>query len=175
MTWISASLLYGFGSRIDTLLAQSWFRHMAGVDLGFSSVSRLGTVARCKSFRSDSVALRIASNDPPGYLRGKVFDEFHNSDWISVSGGRLVPSTDAILAGMTPPLPGEHMFHLQRRPENIPMRRRDLVAEGLGRVVVCPAGRGWFQNKHHDRIGQSSRRRANGQQSARDAVSGRRQ
>ncbi len=140
ITWISASLLYGFGSGIDTLLAQSWFRHVAGVDLGFSSVSRLGTVARCKSFRSDSVALRIASNDDPGYLRGKVFDEFHNSDWISVAGGRLVPFTDTILAGMTPPLPGEHIFHLQdgrktSRCVNVTWSQKDL-----GELLFSPLG-----------------------------------
>jgi transglutaminase-like putative cysteine protease len=140
ITWISASLLYGFGNRIDTLLAQSWFQHIAGVDLGFSSVSRLGTVARCKSFRSDSVALRIASNDPPGYLRGKVFDEFHNSDWISVSGGRLVPSTDAILAGMTPPLPGEHIFHLQHGRKTSRCVDVTWSQKDLGELLFAPLG-----------------------------------
>jgi protein-glutamine gamma-glutamyltransferase len=140
LTWIIASLLYGFGNRIDTLLAQSWFQHVAGIDLGFSSVSRLGTVARCKSFRSDSVALRIASNDPPGYLRGKVFDEFHNSDWISVSGGRLVPSTDAILAGMTPPLPGEHIFHLQKGRKTSRCVDVTWSQKDLGELLFAPLG-----------------------------------
>ncbi len=139
-TWISASLLYGFGSGIDTLLAQSWFRHVAAVDLGFSSVSRLGTVARCKSFRSDSVALRIASNDDPGYLRGKVFDEFHNSDWISVAGGRLVPSTDTILAGMTPPLPGEHIFHLQDGRKTSRCVDVTWSQKDLGELLFAPLG-----------------------------------
>ena len=140
ITWISASLLYGFGGQIDTLLAQSWFRHVAAVDLGFSSVARLGTVARCKSFRSDSVALRIASNDSPGYLRGKVFDEFHNSDWLSVAGGRLVPSTDTILAGMTPPLPGEHIFHLQDGRKTSRCVDVTWSQKDLGELLFAPLG-----------------------------------
>jgi hypothetical protein len=140
LTWLSASLLYGFGSRIDTLLAQSWFRHVAEVDLGFSSVSRLGTVARCKSFRSESVALRVASNGHPGYLRGKAFDEFHNSDWMSVSGGRLVPSTEMILAGMTPPLPGEHIFHLQDGRKTSRCVDVTWWQKDLGELLFAPLG-----------------------------------
>jgi len=140
MTWISAGLLYDYGSRIDTLIGDSWFRRVVGVDLGFSTAARLGTVARAKSFRSDSVALRIASNDYPGYLRGKVFDEFHNSDWISSSGGRLVPPTDTILAGMTPPLPGEFIFHLHddrkiSRCVDVTWWQKDL-----GELLFAPLG-----------------------------------
>jgi protein-glutamine gamma-glutamyltransferase len=140
ITWISASLLYGFGGRIDTFLAESWFRRMVGVDLGFSSVARLGTVARCKSFRSDSVALRIASNDHPGYLRGKVFDDFHNSDWMSVSGGVLIQPTDKLLAGMTPPLPGEYLFPLQDGRN--PSRCVDVTwsQKDLGELLFAPLG-----------------------------------
>jgi protein-glutamine gamma-glutamyltransferase len=140
ITWLSASLLYGFGNRLDMLLSQSWFRRIVGVDLGFSSVARLGTVARCKTFRSESAALRIASEGYPGYLRGKVFDEFHNSDWLSVSGGRLVPSTDTILAGMTAPLPGEHIFHLQDGRQTARCVDVTWSQKDLGELLFAPLG-----------------------------------
>jgi hypothetical protein len=140
MTWVSASLLYDYGSRLDTLLAQSWFRRVVGIDFGFSTVARLGTVARCKTFRSDSVALRISSNDPPGYLRGKAFDEFYNSDWISSSGGRLVQPTDTILPGMTPPLPGEHLFHLQEGRKTSRCVDVTWSQKDLGELLFAPLG-----------------------------------
>ena len=140
VTWFSASLLYDFGSRLDTLLAQSWFRRVVGIDFGFSTVARLGTVARCKTFRSDSVALRIASDDNPGYLRGKAFDEFFNSDWISASGGRLVPPTDTILPGMTPPLPGEHLFHLQEGRKTSRCVDVTWSQKDLGELLFSPLG-----------------------------------
>lgn len=140
LTWIGASLLYDFGSRIDTLLAQSWLRRVVGVDFGFSTVARLGTVARCKTFRADSVALRIASNDYPGYLRGKVFDEFINSDWISASGGRVVQPTDTILPGMTPPLPGEHLFHFQDGRKTSRCVDVTWSQKDLGELLFAPLG-----------------------------------
>jgi protein-glutamine gamma-glutamyltransferase len=140
ITWFSASLLYDFGSRLDTFLAQSWFRRAVTLDFGFSTVARLGTVARCKTFRSDSVALRIASEEHPGYLRGKAFDELFNSDWISTSGGRLVKPTDAILPGMTPPLPGEHLFHLQEGRKTSRCVDVTWTQKDLGELLFCPLG-----------------------------------
>lgn len=140
IAWISGSQLYGLGRRLDALLAGSLFRRTIAVDLGFSSVSRLGTVARCKSFRSEELALRIAATEYPGYLRGKAFDEYHNGDWMAVAGGRSARPAETIPPGMSPPLPGERIFQIPGRGE--PARCVNIMwsQKDLGEFLFAPLG-----------------------------------
>jgi transglutaminase-like putative cysteine protease len=79
--------------------------------IGFSGQAPLGSVQLLRSVISDEIALRVVSEQAPGYLRGAVFEKFTlhgwelQSDWLPLvqarrplpSGHRFEPamSTDA--------------------------------------------------------------------------------
>ncbi len=62
--------------------------------VGFNSSARLDSISKMKQSDSSSPALRIFSDDPPGYMRAKVFDTYANSRWSSLPGNtrNVLPS-----------------------------------------------------------------------------------
>ena len=79
--WFSAALLYQHERDLDVLIS----RFIEPTDLqrrvGFSADGRLGSVSNRRHSSDDSVALRVFSNVPPGYLRGAVFESFAQHNW----------------------------------------------------------------------------------------------
>lgn len=49
--------------------------------IGFSGHAPLGSVQLLRSVVSDEIALRVVSDQPPGYLRGAVFEKFTPHGW----------------------------------------------------------------------------------------------
>ncbi len=91
--------------------------------IGFSGQAPLGSVQLLRSAVSDEIALRVVSDQPPGYLRGAVFDKFAShgwelqGDWLPpVQGRRPLPNGNR----WEPPL-----------PTNIPQQPQFLVRPKL--------------------------------------------
>jgi len=53
---------------------------------GFSTISKLGSLTNQFDSGAEQVKLRIKSTDEPGYLRGRAFVQFFNSEWHSEVG-----------------------------------------------------------------------------------------
>ncbi len=58
---------------------------------GFSRKARLGTISKMqKGASANEIAVRVFAEITPGYLRGKVFMYYHNSEWSEVSKGVVI-------------------------------------------------------------------------------------
>jgi protein-glutamine gamma-glutamyltransferase len=84
---LAASGLYAYAREIERVLILM-ARSSPPESAGFSGQGRLGSVAHQKERSGTEVALRIWSEEPPGYLRGRAFDTYARSAWHS-SGGRF--------------------------------------------------------------------------------------
>ena len=69
--------------------------------IGFSGQAPLGSVQLLRSVVSEEIALRVVSDQPPGYLRGAVFERYTphgwelQTDWLPTSYSRKpLPSGD---------------------------------------------------------------------------------
>ena len=91
--------------------------------IGFSGQAPLGSVQLLRSVVSEDIALRVISDQPPGYLRGAVFEKFTpqgwelQSDWLPPVQGRR-------------PLPPGHRWE-HRHPTNTPQQSQFLVRPKL--------------------------------------------
>ncbi|MFO7976331.1 MAG: hypothetical protein R6V12_17050, partial [Candidatus Hydrogenedentota bacterium] len=66
-------VLYKHRNDIDMFLGRLTYRMRQGDSMGFSRTARLGSVAAMQAEGGKTVALRIFSDPPPGYLRGMAF------------------------------------------------------------------------------------------------------
>lgn len=89
--WLAASSLFYYSRDIETLLINAMNPQVPAESAGFSGQGRLGSIARQKQNAESRVALRVYADDSPGYLRGRAFDTYRNSQWRNSS--RQVPLT----------------------------------------------------------------------------------
>lgn len=109
-TWASATALFRYERRIESLL--SGFlrpeRHSRG--RGFSGQAVLGEVMRRKSDGANSVALRVMSDTEPGYLRGRAFESYANSEWSTMASLQSVTPLAKLPPGLPSQEQGEQLF-----------------------------------------------------------------
>ena len=87
--WLAASSLFYFSRDIETLLVNAMNPQVPAESAGFSGQGRLGSIARQKQNSESRVALRVYADDSPGYLRGRAFETYRQSQWRNSS--RQVP------------------------------------------------------------------------------------
>jgi hypothetical protein len=81
---ISSSLLYKYRRELDDLYTKFAYANIGDVQgVSLKSTVTLGDVASTKVDGGKAVALRIYSDKTPGYMRGRVFDEYANRRWNS--------------------------------------------------------------------------------------------
>jgi protein-glutamine gamma-glutamyltransferase len=93
MAWFTASSLYSHARQIETILIRM-SRSSPPESAGFSGQGRLGSVAQQKENSGSRVALRVWSEHPPGYLRGRAFDTYAPGAW-QTSPGRVALRAEA--------------------------------------------------------------------------------
>jgi transglutaminase-like putative cysteine protease len=99
--WASASGLHDNARGLEQLLG--WAGHVSAgsATTGFSGRAHLDSVQFQKGTATDSIALTIYGDKRPGYLRGRVFDQYDDGEWHVFAGGRSLPVADAVPQVMT--------------------------------------------------------------------------
>jgi len=87
VSWVSASALFRFENRLDELLVRVMGSYIPPNRVGFSKRAKLGSVALEQGSHSKQIALRVESEQSPGYLRGRVFETYHRSEWRAAGAG----------------------------------------------------------------------------------------
>lgn len=78
---------------------------------GFSNRGGLSDVTYWRENSADEITLQIRSPREPGYLRGRVFDQFANDRWLSSdSSQQLFPNEEITLPKHS--IPGAHAYFL---------------------------------------------------------------
>ncbi|MFG0289686.1 MAG: transglutaminase domain-containing protein [Rhodopirellula sp. JB044] len=81
VSFASASGLYRYARQIESTMNAFINPSMRRDSVGFSGNGRLGSVARQKGSQGKRVALRVYSDQQPGYLRGKAFGYYQQWQW----------------------------------------------------------------------------------------------
>ena len=103
--WWAASSLYAYARDIERVLILL-ARSSPADSAGFSGQGRLTSVAQQRDRSGNQVALRVWSEQSPGYLRGRAFDTYGRSAWHPrVDRLRLTPESDQRLPSR---LSGQH-------------------------------------------------------------------
>ncbi|QDT31006.1 transglutaminase family protein [Thalassoglobus polymorphus] len=91
---------------------------------GFSNRGGLSDISSWQSYGGEKVALRVESDAMPGYLRGKVFNEFQMNRWVTTERSRtLAPSPRESVSGeLSAEFPDDE--HLYLVSETIPKKNR---------------------------------------------------
>ncbi len=86
--WLTATGLDRYERELDQLYYRLIEPRTTGITsrAGFSTISKLGSLTSQFDSGSEHVKLRIKSTDEPGYLRGRAFVQFFNSEWHSDVG-----------------------------------------------------------------------------------------
>lgn len=102
--WLTATGLDRYERELDQLYYRLIEPRTSGIAsrAGFSSISKLGSLAKQFDSGSEQVRLRIKSTDEPGYLRGRAFVQFFNSEWHSEVGNHNAPIIAVPPAGVKP-------------------------------------------------------------------------
>lgn len=83
--WGAGALVYKHGTDLDLLVAGMLQPPYMPSTAGFSNSGRLGRLSSRKGINENAITLHIASNDAPGYLRGKAFDQFAGREWTTAA------------------------------------------------------------------------------------------
>jgi transglutaminase-like putative cysteine protease len=105
--WVASSALYRHVELLNYVPVWLW-HGAAGVEpmidgasyVGFSTSGELSTLLLLKGDQDATPALRIVSDENPGYLRARAFDVYRKSRWFDVS------TKDAILPAQSAPFGG---------------------------------------------------------------------
>lgn len=81
VSWVSSFGLYRYSREIESALSTVAYPRLRPSAAGFSGTGRIGSVAQQKGNQGKSVAVRVFSDNSPGYLRGKVFDTYTSGQW----------------------------------------------------------------------------------------------
>ncbi|MBX3179807.1 MAG: transglutaminase domain-containing protein [Candidatus Hydrogenedentes bacterium] len=88
--------------------ALSKIQHIAP---GNSNVAHLGSMAIFDRNEADRIAIQIASDAAPGYLRGQIYGDFGEARWNALRRGVAAsPLSAGAPPGYRPVLPGERLF-----------------------------------------------------------------
>lgn len=91
---------------------------------GFSGRGAIGDITGWKQHAADHIALRIHAPAPPGYLRGMVFDEFHEENyWSATADQRSLGTVESSWLQLR--RSGEDVYALTDRPAG-PLRGGSL-------------------------------------------------
>ncbi|QDV48288.1 transglutaminase-like domain-containing protein [Gimesia fumaroli] len=93
LAWLTATGLDRYERELDQLYYRLIEPRTSGIAsrAGFSSISKLGSLTKQFDSGSEQVRLRVKSTDEPGYLRGRAFVQFFNSEWHSEVGSHNAP------------------------------------------------------------------------------------
>ena len=88
--WLTATGLNRYERELDQLYYRLIEPRTSGMAsrAGFSTISKLGSLTNQFDSGAQQVMLRIKSTDEPGYLRGRAFVQFFNSEWHSEVGSQ---------------------------------------------------------------------------------------
>lgn len=91
--WLTATGLDRYERELDQLYYRLIEPRTSAITsrAGFSSISKLGSLAKQFDSGAEQVRLRVKSTDEPGYLRGRAFVQFFNSEWHSEVGNHNAP------------------------------------------------------------------------------------
>lgn len=84
---------------LDDLFNKLVNQAYTGGGTGFSGDARLGSIQSRKENSGGSTALRIYGDRAPGYMRGKAFDRYAESQWYARESARALPSTSLLTVG----------------------------------------------------------------------------
>jgi hypothetical protein len=79
---LGSEAILRYGDRIDRTMSRLLYGTTQTDDIGFSIRANLGSVADMKQGNT-AVALRIRSEEKPGYLRGMAYDEYRGGRWLT--------------------------------------------------------------------------------------------
>lgn len=100
------------------------------VTRGFSGRGAIGDITGWKAHAAEHIALRIRAPQAPGYLRGMVFDEFHQNYWTSSADQRVLGSVES--PRIRPLRGNEELYQLPLvPPEVVPGRILDVWPDDL--------------------------------------------
>jgi len=90
--WLTATGLNRYERELDQLYYRLIEPRTSGMAsrAGFSTIAKLGSLTAKFDSGAQQVMLRIKSTDEPGYLRGRAFVQFFNSEWHSEVGSQNV-------------------------------------------------------------------------------------
>lgn len=88
VAWLTATGLYRYERELDQLYYRIIEPRTSGIAsrAGFSTISKLGSLTKQFDTSANQIKLRVKSTDEPGYLRGRAFVQFLNSEWHSEIG-----------------------------------------------------------------------------------------
>lgn len=100
--WLTATGLDRYERELDQLYYRLIEPRTSGIGsrAGFSSISRLGSLTSRFDAGSEKVCIRVKSTDEPGYMRGRAFVQFFNSEWHSEVGSHNAPIISVPPAGV---------------------------------------------------------------------------
>ncbi|MDA0587067.1 MAG: transglutaminaseTgpA domain-containing protein [Planctomycetota bacterium] len=110
--WWTATLLHRYEKAMDRFVMQFLQPSEEGTSVGFSDTARLGSVSFQKDLASNEIALRIESQVPPGYLRGKVFDEYHDQQWLATPSSRVLKKVETRPSQLPDATHTGNVFHI---------------------------------------------------------------
>lgn len=140
--WGAASAMHRYEQQVDRLMRELLEKDYGGSGaVGFGDTSRLGSVALNLARSQPGTALRVLSDTPPGYLRGRVYDAYHNRRWITSARG-------LVTSGQPEPPPGLDAgthpglwFQWQSKPPLASARRMEVwPASSLAGTCFAPLG-----------------------------------
>ena len=115
--------------------------------VGFSGQAPLGSVQLLRSFLDDEIAVRVISEQPPGYLRGAVFERYSSrswethADWVPVNRSRR-PVADADRIGTSAEIAGPTLSQFVLRESSATKLRPVTIwrSPAMDRFTFLPLG-----------------------------------
>jgi len=104
--------MYRHRDQIDGLFIGLLLRQLIPESMGLGDDPKLGSVAELRATDSNAVALRIASVEPPGYVRGRAYDGFEASQWLARTKLQPIDPADPAHGGGPPVTQDESLFLL---------------------------------------------------------------
>ncbi|MFO7901772.1 MAG: hypothetical protein R6U98_03855 [Pirellulaceae bacterium] len=133
--------------------AQLWFATQVGRTLNYRYQTReyvrsgaLTAIRLQNSMNPGAVALRVQSEKPPGYLRGRVFDRYRNGVWhIDLHDTRTLDPLEVVPDEVGEPAGNSSVFRIPG-PEATGLSRRLTIENDprRGRVFFTPPGCRYF-------------------------------
>lgn len=137
----SAYALERFEGDIERFVNRLLVSFSPVVEPGYSGWAELGDVAFRKRGGGERVALRIESDEPPGYLRGRVFDLYARGIWRANPMDRRADPVPLALQGGIPTLPpGMNLFQFRQASAGGGWRRITIWASPHSGAIFVPLG-----------------------------------